>query len=361
MSGDRELDFISNPYRLTERSINSDIERFAGRCNCRPGLIEAVFSDKGYYFYYKSNSGKSIPVGDRIWYRNRYLGLNFYNAQIEEIIEEIKREEIEAQRVEEEKIRAREERRAEDELRKQKAQKRRFALQKGKEIGKRFTAAGLAVLIAIGAIKIGIDVSKRFFPQDDEIAITTEAPVRVLNTIQSANDILLMEWANSVCSELNQAADATPYEGVKSISADLKEYGFIPVASNYYSYLDQVDLLAAGMPLEVIGESIDSLHKKFRNAAYSFDESLEGSVFAQYSFDDSIYASAILLDDNGNVITCESGTNEAYNASGELITFDDPFSVYVLKPNGYEGEVFVHDGMEFVELDELEKTNTYGK
>ncbi len=334
-------DYFSKPYHLSDYDLIEITERLAGKCNCRIDCVKYEFDPRsGYYFYYNPTNGHHISIAELKWNRNAYNQKIYLH---ERNIEEVKK-------IVDLEIRRQDARRAQA-LRnnaeaKAKAQRRRFALQKGVRIGKRLTAAAMITLALVGAIKTVEHVTS---PKDD-VVIAYVQETQNMHTISSVNDILLVEWANSVATEIDDTINSTPYDGVRTIGTDLKTYGFLPVVQNYYGYIDQMD---SGLPEEIVGETKDRFHERFRNAAIAFDEELESSIFSECTFDNSLFANAIIVDMDGNILNDMTDLREVIGVDGKIMSADDTYRIMVKKPKGYEGEVFIHGGLQFVDIDRV--------
>ena len=125
MNENIELDYFSRPNPYSEHSLLRVKADFASECNCSVEDIAAVFNRAdGYYFYYKSVSGKAKPIGEMLWDRNHYSDYSFYRASIMEVREEIRLERIRAERAERARAREAALRKEEAAMKRKKAKKR---------------------------------------------------------------------------------------------------------------------------------------------------------------------------------------------------------------------------------------------
>lgn len=291
MSGNNEFKFIhSGRIKLSSSQLQDvcdDIKEKSGL-----DVIQINEIDEGYEFVGKHN----IPIGliEYLPNENKYRRFNYYRGAKEEIQ---KKDRISRT-----------------------SRTKKFKLQRGKRIGIAIGAAGLALLLSIGAIKTP---TKAVEP--DYIATNYS---QQLNTVASANDIILTSWANYAMGLVHDGASGSNYEYAKTVSEDLRTNYFNDLMMNYYNYVDQVE---SGLPEEVIGKLRDSYRNKFRNKCYEFDEALENSFYNYATFDESPYADAIVFDQTRNRVVEKGQYGESYDSNGNLILIDSNvgYTVYI--------------------------------
>lgn len=248
--------------------------------------------EEGYEFVGKHD----IPIGliEYLPTENKYRRFNYYRGAKEEIQ---KKERVSRT-----------------------SKTKKFKLQKGKRIGIAIGAAGLALLISMGAMKLQTKAV------DTDYVATDYS--QQLNTVASANDIILSSWANYAMNLVYDGAAETNYDYAQTVSEELRASYYNNLMTNYFSYVDQVE---SGLPEEVIGKLRDSYRNKFRHKCYEFDEALENSFFNYATFDESPYADAIVFDQSRNRVVENGQYGESYDYNGNLILVDGNvgYTVYV--------------------------------
>lgn len=300
MSDNVELTFVaSKPLKLTENTLRRKVEWIEDKFKVK---VEKVCeSENGYIF--KGKYG--FTIGDITWDSQRgvYRSFNFHHGVKESITE---RDEY---------------------LKRQKSNpKRKYKVQRNKRIGVRFAAASIAVLISIGVIKTAVSHRQADTPTSGVVAVLEEHA----NNVVSANDLIILSWANYAMGEVDKVCSASEYDGVRSMRDEFYADCFAPVMTDYYNYLDQID---SGLPVEIIGETMEKYHDSYRSKAYAFDESLKNGYFDRFSFSNSPFADAIVVDKNGNMVSSNSRYSGEVKASdGTLLTLDDSgeYVVYIL-------------------------------
>ncbi len=197
--------------------------------------------------------------------------------------------------------------------------RRSYRVQRNIAIGVAITMAGVVALTSLGVIK---PLNKK---QDDlnEVGIVTN--VAKLNTIYSASDLILVEWSNYAIAGVRDYE--TEIEYLNTVKDDIYFNLFAPTMSTYYNYLDWLD---SDLPDELIGTSIERTHADFRENALRFDEYLSTSPFREYTFDNSPFANALVVDSNGQNLKSSDGNNgELKDDSGKVVTYDDSYKLYV--------------------------------
>ncbi len=218
---------------------------------------------------------------------------------------------------------------ARDEIRVREAEERRnptqhrrrpkkFKLQKTR-MGIAFAAGAIAVLVAGGSIVLktnATEVQKPIYS------------VEQVNTVASANDLILNAWANYAIGEVTQGASESKNTNAQAVADDLKANYYNNVMLQYYNYTDQIE---SGLPADVIGKLTASYHNSFRNQCYIFDEALESSYFSYATFDESPYADALVFDQTGERVVANGLYGESYDSDGNLIIPGGSvgYSVYV--------------------------------
>ena len=137
-----------------------------------------------------------------------------------------------------------------------------------------------------------------------------------VNTVASANDLILNSWANYAIGEVIDGANSSDYQYAQSVAEDLRNNYYNKMMLSYYNYVDQID---SGLPDDIIGKLKDSYHNEFRNQCYIFDEALENSFYDYVTFDESPYADAVVYDQNGNRVVSNGLYGESYDSNGSLI------------------------------------------
>lgn len=304
-----DIPFV-RPYTLTQKSLDKVCVSLANTINCRVDEMKVYFDkSKGYYFY----GPYDICVADLLFEGSEYRGVQIYGGVVEDLrlqLEEERRR-IAADARRKERAEAREE---------QRKRRNQFILQKYVIPGVAITMGGIVVLTGIGAIHNAITKDSTAIVQQEQD----------LNTVASANDLILYTWSNYAITQLDEIARESSYDSVKSMAENIRNDYFTPIMSSYYNY-EEEGLL--GLPVELTGESIKTNHNSFRNNAYLFDEALQNRGFGSCSFAKSPYANAIVVDAYGQVVaSSQDGLfGEVYDSKGELITLDSDmgYIIYV--------------------------------
>lgn len=197
--------------------------------------------------------------------------------------------------------------------------KNKFALQVGKRIGITLTALAVGALASYGVIKT-VDA---LIP-DKTVTSDENDFVVPLQSIDSASDLLIIEWANSAMSRVTALANSSDYDIFKERADIIYKSYFAPLMSNYYNYLYELD---SNIPLEYKQDIMDSYHNNFRSLAVEFNNILETYAYSDCVFSATPYSNALIVDDEGNVLTCNE-KNETYAVDGTYISFDDSYNVY---------------------------------
>lgn len=282
----------NNDYRFVySRKIalsNEQLDRYAADIKRRLGVevknIQEV--DEGYLF--KGNFG--IVIGDLTYdpHQGLYRQFNYHQGAVEKIAKE-------------------------EEARKKtppvsRRRSRQFKLQRNKRIGIALGAGALAVLLSIGAIVVKTNAVETYkLPSYN---------MEQVNTVASANDLILNSWANYAMGEVIAGSTNSNYEYAQTVADDLRNNYYNNLMLQYYNYTDQID---SGLPEDIIGKLKDSYHNEFRNQCYIFDEALENSFYDYVTFDESPYADAVVYDQNGNRVVSNGLYGESYDSNGNLI------------------------------------------
>lgn len=183
---------------------------------------------------------------------------------------------------------------------KEKKNKPKFVLKRG-TIGKKIAPFGIAALIGLGVM-----TAHHFTAPEPE---PTSIVVEHKNTLQSAPDVVVVDWANYAMNCVSEDCMDSKWEEVQSMRDSIYSDLFVPVMATYYHYLDLKD---SDLPEEIIGNSVASKQSLFRSEAQELDDYL-GTSFSNHQFANTPYADAVVLNEYGHEVTT-SGTN-----SGELI------------------------------------------
>lgn len=273
-------------FKITQESLN----RVADDINKTMGVevYDIQETESGYIF--RGKYGVSIGDITYIPTEGKYRRFNYHQGAKETIIA----------KDEEEK------RKVNGTLKRRRS--RQYALQRRKRIGVALTASAMAVLVTVGAIAIKTNAV-------ETKPISTYSNEQV-NTVASANDLILNSWANYAISEVMSGASNSKYEHAQVVADDLKSNFYNNLMLQYYNYTDQIE---SGLPQDIIGKLKDSYHNEFRNQCYIFDEALENSYYSFATFDESPYADAVVYDQNGNRVVSNGLYGESYDTDGTLI------------------------------------------
>ncbi|MDE5888467.1 MAG: hypothetical protein K2H20_00435 [Bacilli bacterium] len=298
MKKDNELnlDFIiTRRYKLTESTLNEvadEIQRTYG-----VEVLGIVETEEGYVFRGKYD----FTIGDLTFDSKRggYQTFNYHRG-VKESIKEKDAEMAKASR------------------------QRRYKVQRNKILGTALTAGAVALFITIGVIK----ATNTNQPQTTLDRNETVAVVNHLNTIDNANDLLLLAWANYAMGEVSDFCESSEIDALREMRPDIYSNVFVPVMTDYYKYLDYVD---SPLPEEIIGESLKSTHSSFRNSVIEFNEYLKSMNFNSFTFANSPFADAVVFDKSGEVaLAGDRFEGEVKTSDGELLTYDEEsYSVYI--------------------------------
>lgn len=321
------IDFVyTRKYSLSDKVLNKVCEDIKKSYGLLVDKIEE--NDNGYVFISKHGN----TIGDLTYdpHKGLYKEFNFHVGVIERETEATKKDVTE--------IRL-----------------KKFKLQRRRAVG-RLTAAALATLMAIGAIKV--------LPKDDAIKEQT-AIVQHVNSLETADDLLLVAWANYAMGQISDKASESPYDGVKT-QRDSLYHDYSTIMLNYYNYVDQIE---SGLPREITQSLTEKYHSNFRNAAISFNESVASSMFPEAAFSSTPYVDATLLSTNGEDFKKGNYVGEVVSSNDEVVLLDyedTNYKVFVpaneVKNNDYsldnlpEGAV-VYNGEVYVADDYLNGTN----
>ena len=338
---DLDLDFIMNRrFKLLDRTLEEVADKVQNQYGVE--VLEILETDEGYVF--KGKYGYTI--GDLTFdeKNGRYKAFNYHRGVVESINERDK------------KVTAR----------------RKYKVQRNKRIGVAFTATALIALAGIGVIK-GMDYKNNHNDLNSESIEVSFAERTPINTVNNANDLLLVAWSNYAMGEVSDFCCDTEIDALQGLEKDVYTNVFAPVMMDYYNYLDYID---SPLPEDIIGESLKNSHSQFRNSVLLFDEHLKDLNFISYTFASSPFAYAIILDQDGNKVEKNGQLDgEVVTKDGALITFDgeQSYSVYIrgidVPNNDYsitnmpsdakliDGEIYV----DYIHLFQNEKTGIKSK
>lgn len=302
MRNDENIDLIySTRIPLTERSLEELCDRLERKSGVPIRGWKELKDDGGYVFY----GDYKIPVGDVVFdtRQGTYRGLSYRIGS---------KQQIEAER----KKRTMQERK-----------QRKLKVQRNRRIGVAIAAAGMIALASYGVVHLPSTAVRDVEPVT--VASSTIMEEKTASIV-TAEDLLLIEWANYAIGEVSQICSSSPYEAV-SCQYDIAypDY-FAKVMQSYYGYLDYLDQEKIGFPADLIASSKENAHTSFRSNAIAFDEYLENNVaFRNLTFSNSPYAYSILVDKDGKVVTGESGV--VIGEDGQVVTIDDTssYDVYI--------------------------------
>lgn len=292
-----EFNFVyTRRYKITQRSLDKIAENIKKNLGIDVYRIQEI--DDGYVFIGKYG----ISIGDLTYLpqQGEYRKFNYHQGAKESILARDKEEKRKINPT-------------------NKRHPRRFKLQR-KRLGIALAAGSIALLIAGGSITLKTNALQ-----------ATKAPtyaVQQVNTVASANDLILNAWANYAMGLVVQGSQDTSYEHAQVVADDLRSNYFNNAMLQFFNYTDQIE---SGLPIDVIGKLKDSYHNEFRNQCYLFDEALESSYYSYATFDESPYADAVVFDQNGDRVVANGLYGESCDGTGNLILpgGNIGYSVYV--------------------------------
>ena len=146
-----------------------------------------------------------------------------------------------------------------------------------------------------------------------------------VNSIEKVNDLILFNWLKYAGEGLKEVEETTEYDALKNMVQTIYSNSFVPVMSNYFDYTYNKTI--SPLPVEVNGKMIEEYHDSFRRLALQFNNSLKDSLFNRFSFEESPYSKAILLDANGREFMIKDNC-EVYD-NNKIVINTDNYNVFV--------------------------------
>ena len=301
---------FSKKYTLTEKALDGICDAVKKKYGLEVSKIEET--PNGYVFI--SKHGYTIGDVSYDFHTGLYKNFNFHMGVVEKETEATEREMREFRY-------------------------KRFKLQRRKTVW-RLTAAAILVLASIGAIK---ELPKALNNNTPGVEIH-------LNSVDTADDLVLVSWANS--------ASDSPYDAAQE-QKDVLYSDFSNMMINYYNYVDQIE---SGLPHDITANLIDKYHGEFRDAAAHYNDAILNSMFEDVSFSSTPYADATVLDETGGTFNKGGALGEVVDDSNNVVLVDykdAPYKIYVqasdVKNGDYsidnlpEGSVVYNDEVYVVE------------
>lgn len=293
-------------FKLTERRLNEICDSVKKRYGL--DVKEILETENGYVF--KGKYGFTIGDLNYDIVTGMYKPFNFHHGVVESIQQK------------------------DESIRRRRAQERRrnYKIQRGAKIGVALTTAGLVALIGLGVVKNMPSTPKA--PDSSKVGIVNE--IDDVQSIKNVNDLIVLDWVNYAIGGLSDACEQSEYEFFKTEKETAYSNLFVPIMNSYYNYLDMLD---SGLPQELAGSSVQSYHSSFRENAYSFNEYLSEGYFSEYTFKNTPFASAIVVDSQGNVVS-KIGENfgELVDEEGKVITYDETTAKVYVKASSIPGQ-----------------------
>lgn len=323
---------FSRPYRIYEDNLDQFIIRLANLCTCSTDEIKCSFDPKnGYRFYFIAPDGVEKPIAHILWENNHYQKPVEYIIAIDEVCSMLKRQREQAR---ERALARQEERKAKIEQEKQ----RKFKLQKYKTVGKRVAVGALISFLVFAA---GAKISDVVIDQVNAKNATVITFEQSLNSIGSANDIILAEWIDYAMSEVTDSYENSEWKDQLQYQVEyLKTSYYIPTASAYYDYVERIE---ADMPDLLDGDLKERYHTRFRDNAIAFNDELKAKGYNSATFSNSPFANAVVVDSLGNIVTNDNN-GVIYDSNGELIYDRADYSIYV-RANDIENNNYSLDNL----------------
>lgn len=325
---DYDFSFISRRYNLAESSLENVAESFEKTFNLKIKEIEE--NEDGYIFV----GDFGILVGEMLFDKTKgaYKRPVYHSGSREAILKERNRR-INAQRT------------------------RKFKLQRRKRLGIAIAAAGIIALTGLGVIKSTV------FSGDINPTPVAVQEASQQSSIYESNDILLLEWANHAMGEVSEVCDASEYDGVQSLREQVYTDYFAKGMSSYYNYVDICDQEKEGFPAELIAESKENAHSSFREKLIYFNDYLKNSIyFSDFTFENSPFTDAVLVDQDGNVLQENDNGSVILSDSEEAVYIDSDYRVYVRAEDAnftltnLPEDAIVKDGIVYVDSSHLSDT-----
>ena len=147
-----------------------------------------------------------------------------------------------------------------------------------------------------------------------------------INSIERVNDLILFNWLKYASEGLKEIEATTEYEALKTMVQNIYSTSFVPVMSNYFDYTYNKTI--SPLPVEVNGSMIEEYHNNYRKMAQQFNNSLNDSLFNRFSFEESPYSRAILLNEEGREFNINDKF-EVYDRDGKLVDNTGTYRVYL--------------------------------
>lgn len=147
-----------------------------------------------------------------------------------------------------------------------------------------------------------------------------------INNIEKVNDLVLFNWLKYAGESLKNIEETTEYDALRNMVQTLYSTSFVPVMTSYFDYTYNKTI--SPLPMEVNGQMIDDYHNKFRRLAIQFNNSLKESLFNRFSFEESPYSKAVLLNVDGKEFIINERF-EVFNKDNEFVDNSGVYNVYL--------------------------------
>ncbi len=225
-----------------------------------------------------------------------------------------------------------------DEIIKMNKQKRNLRQLKLRRL-KKYLIMGVSLATLIGASAGAIKLYQRGYSDGKENAIASikKDQLRTYN-IKTAPEKLQIEWANAIMDEFSNDVLSSKFNEPNEIIENIKRSSFAPAMQDYYEYKENGDI-----------EKYNSFVEKLCNLEKSLNSINTGK---DYSFNNTVFARAILLDAENNI------TEDNNDENVRIFVAEDYFNEDYGSMNLKEGSV-VKNGIIYSPYDSNELVMKY--
>ncbi len=146
------------------------------------------------------------------------------------------------------------------------------------------------------------------------------------NSIDSVNDLILYNWLKFAGEGLKEIENTTEYEALRAMVQSIYSSSYVPAITNYYDYTYNKTISL--LPERLNGDMIEEYHNEFRKLAMQFNGSLNESLFNRFTFEESPYSKAVLLDGDNQELRVNDKF-EVYDRNGKLVDNTGSYRVFV--------------------------------
>jgi len=147
-----------------------------------------------------------------------------------------------------------------------------------------------------------------------------------MNNIESVNDLILYNWLKFASDGLRDIENTTEYDALKTMVKNIYSTSYVPAITNYFDYTYNKTI--SPLPERINGGMIEEYHNEFRRLAMKFNMALNDSLFNRFTFEESPYSKAVLLDGDNQELKVNEKF-EVYDEAGNLIDNTGVYRVFI--------------------------------